>query len=61
MISLRLKNIFPLKKVHDVMTTMYKLITYGVMKYYVLIYQSLVKTSNGLNKKTSKNSSECVN
>jgi len=28
-----------------------------VMKYYVIIYQSLVKTSNGLNKKSSKNGS----
>jgi len=26
-----------------------------VMKYYVIIYQSLVKTSNGLNEKLSKN------
>jgi len=28
-----------------------------VIKYYVIIYQSLVKTSNGLNEKSSKNSS----
>jgi len=28
-----------------------------VIKYYVVIYQSLVKTSNNLNEKLSKNSS----
>jgi len=27
------------------------------MKYYVIIYQSLVKTLNGLNEKSSKNGS----
>jgi len=46
-----------------VITTIYKLLLYNYLwiddgiKYYVIIYQSLVKTSNDLNEKLSKNSS----
>jgi len=59
-ISLRLKNIFSPKE-GTRCDNYYIQANYlwfdDVMKYYVIIYQSLVKTSNGLNEKSSKNDS----
>jgi len=57
-ISLRLKNIFPLKE--DTRCDNYYIqanyLWIDVMKYYVIIYQSQNK-SNSLNEKSSKNGS----